>query len=118
MLASFCYAAHMMIAYTLGIFVCWMAAFIGNKAQKIAGSSTPLSIVAFRRFAELWLVAGFLAGFYVFDWWLPLVAIAITPLVGSVYVKLETYLSKVTVSVPLCAIAGSVLLSVALFYTE
>jgi hypothetical protein len=105
-----------MIEYILGIFLCWLAWFTGDKVKRRTASKIPGST---RTIAFIWItgnvalligVVGFFYGFLIFSWWLPLIAIALLPISGFVYVILEGLLSIAVLSVPICGLAGVSLL--------
>ena len=104
-------------SYMIGVFLCWLAYFTGDKVRRGTASILPGSMRVRRTIglmaslAVMIATASFVYGFWVFDWWVPLVAVGIIPLSGVLYVWFEAWLSIAIVSVPALTVVGAMFLA-------
>jgi hypothetical protein len=111
----------MAAGYVIGLFLCWMAYFAGDKVERSTASKIPGSkgvrqaIRLIANVSAAIFAASFIYGFWVFDWWIPVIAVGLTPLSGMLYVWFERYASVAIVSVPVLAAVGTAMLGIAFF---
>ena len=110
-----------MVEYGIGILLCWMAWYTGEKvkrgvAARLPGSSKVRAFIWISGNAALTFgTVSFFYSFFVFSWWIPIMTLfGAVLLSGFLYVKLEKFLTISVVSVPVCGLAGAAFLGFAL----
>jgi hypothetical protein len=105
------------IIFVVGVFLCWLAYFTGDKVKRGVASLMPASkgvrqVIGFLGIASAVVFSiSVIYGFWIFDWWVPIIAILVVPLSGVIYVWFGFLLEFAIVSVPTLLVLGSLLLA-------